>query len=219
MAVISPEQAKKYFSYPKMRKRMWWCIVAAVLLGAVEPILFPLFAVIAALIWHFKLKDCPTDQDIEDTFEAFVLQQEPAALDALNYEFSDLIRPSDWFWYVSRGINGCEKRFRVGKDDITRANTRSFIYVLYGADQIMSYEIDYNIEEAVESTSNNSEYFYQDVAGVEVNPKALIIRSSGGNKVFPLVEADEEADEARAKGVMNAIRTMLREKKSSPVAA
>ena len=225
MAIVTGAQAKKYFSYPTMLKYFIYTIIAALVLGYLKIWAgLAVALIIAGLIFKFGMTDVPTDQDIEDTYANFAIQREDSALTALNIQKSDLIRSTDWFWSVSGGIQGHEKRYRKGSDDIQRANTRSFLLVLYAENQIMSYEVDYNIEAEVVSKANNSEWFYKDVVGVEVGPddrsgqngEMFILRTSGGAKYFPLSNntSQDAADEDKPRQVMNSIRTMLREKKA-----
>lgn len=212
MAALSGKQVKQYFDYPQMRSAFIWLLIIGIATVAIKGFgLIPL--AIAALIGWFKLRGVPSDQDIEDTYSEYVTRKEPDALNDLNFSKDELVRESQWFWFVSNGLKGYPKRYRTGKDKILRANTRSFMMVFYGQDQIMSFEIDYNIESQTQSRAENSEYFYRDVAGVEVTARELTLRTMGGNKSFPLSRERETADENKAKGVMNSVRAMLREKK------
>jgi hypothetical protein len=233
MSVITAQDAKKYFSYPAMVKYMWYSIIGAIIAGYLavgQGITQAWLGVLvlgaaAVLIYMSGVKGVCSDQDIEDAYANFAIRTEDKALAALNITKNDLIRTTDWFWSVSGGIQAHEKRYRTGKDGDIRANTRSFLLVMYAENQIMSYEVDYNIEADAVSKSNNSEWFYKDVVGVEVGPddrsnadgggEMFILRSSGGAKYFPMKKSgsSDMADSDKAQGVMNSIRAMLREKK------
>ncbi len=226
--IISADDAKKYFDYPSKVKLMWYSILAVVIpgymavgMGITQAWLGVLVLIAAAVIIYMtSVKGVCSDQDIEAAYENFAITTEDKAITALNVSKSDLIRATDWFWYVSSGIQGHEKRYRDGEDGINRANTRSFLLVMYGEHQIMSYEVDFNIEADARSKSNNSEWFYKDVVGVEVGPddkgdEMFILRTSGGAKSLPMQKSgsSDMADSEKAQGVMNSIRAMLREKK------
>jgi uncharacterized protein len=231
--IISSDDAKKYFDYPSKVKLMWYSILAVVIptymavgMGITQAWLGVLVLIAAAIIiYTTSVKGVCSDQDIEDAYENFAIRTEDKAIAALNVSKGDLIRQTDWFWSVSGGIQGHEKRYRDGDDGVNRANTRSFLLVMYGEHQIMSYEVDYNIEADAASKSNNSEWFYKDVVGVEVGPddrsnadgggEMFILRSSGGAKYFPMKKSgnNDQADGDKAQVVMNSIRAMLREKK------
>jgi len=231
--VISAADAKKYFNYPTMLKWMMYSILATIVAGyiayshdVVQAWLgVLLFAAVAVIIFMVGIKGCPSDQDIEDTYENFANKIIPVAMDALNVTKNDLIRETDWLWSFSGGISGHPKRYRKASNGGYIANTRSFLFILYAENQIMSYEVDYNIEDDVQSKSNNSEWFYKDVVGVEVGPddrpnadnggEMFILRSSGGPKYFPLKSSgsSDYGDDSKAKDAMNSIRAMLREKK------
>ena len=233
MAVITGQDAKKYFNYPTMVKYMWYSILATIFAGYLaigQGVTQAWLGVlilggVAAILYMTGVKGVCSDQDIEDTYANFAITTEDKALAALNVTKKDLIRSTDWFWSVSGGIKGYEKRYRTGKDGDIRANMRSFLLVLYAENQIMSYEVDYNIEAESASKSNNSEWFYKDVVGVEVGPddrsnadgggEMFILRSSGGAKYFPMKKSgsSDVADGDKAQAVMNSIRAMLREKK------
>lgn len=224
MAVVSASEAKKYFSYPTFLKWFTYSILlfaASAYLATQQHIQnawygVVFFMLLALILFFTGMRDVPSDEDIEETYANYANKAVEKAINSLNLSRDDLVRETDWFWYASWGIKDYPKRYREGKDKEIRANTRSFLLILYAANQIMTYEVDYNIEANVESKANNSEWFYKDVVGVEVTTDDLfILRTSGGAKEFPLKKqgSDDVADEERARNVMNSIRSMLREKK------
>lgn len=231
---LSHRDVKNYFDQNESRAKLknlkvgGWGAIALGALGVVgEPVVGLVFLAIgiymvfymAKKVYDEKLANLLSDSDIEKGYEQFVRSSTEKAYSAVNYAPSDSVRQPDWFWFSSKGVQGAEKRIHQGQDKVWRANMRSFLWVIYGKDQIMTYEVDFCIESDVQSKTNTSEYFYKDVAGVEFdnNDNTLTLRTTGGNKTFPLSSDDSEeaGDVDRAQHVANTIRTMLRERKAS----
>ncbi len=212
-------QIAQYFSFN------FWCkcayglaVVGALFLldGGTRGVGVLLIAIGAAAA-KFKLLDNIPDQAIEDAYKNFAESMYDKAKSDCGINDSMLIQSPDWFWHVD-DFHPNKKRFRDGNDNITRANTRGIVILNYGRDQIFGWEVVVNIETGDVSHENTSEYYYNDVVGIEIiQNKELILRTSGGPKEYKLAshEHNESGDVTKGKTVVNAVRTMLRERKST----
>ena len=184
-----------------------------------------------------KLKKSLTDQQIEDEYRYFAESKMSEAKEACGISDDMLIQESEWFWYVDNFIDPetgkwNEKQYKEGDDKITRADTRGICILNYGKDQIFSYQIIVNIGNGKTSDYDTSEYFYQDVVGIEVEQNTILkLKTSGGpvsyyirgnaklvkeqteNEGVAKTQDKESGDITRTKAVVSSVRQMTRERK------
>jgi hypothetical protein len=157
-----------------------------------------------------------TSRQIEQKYQEYGDNLVRKAIEECNCEEDEMIQKPDWFWYPSDyGIQGSTIKYR--EDIYWRCNTRNFVVLLYGPDSIMTFENHFCVETDDISTDENSEYFFEDVAGIEVSDERLELRTSGGSKIFPLASQGSASMETtgkdRADQVCSCVRAILREKK------
>lgn len=212
-------QIAQYFAYDFWVKIVGWTVGIGILLmfGEESRGLGIFLIVIGLVVAKFKLIDTISDDAIEEAYKNFAESNfEKARMDG-GIDESILIQSPDWFWHVD-DFHPNKKKWREGKDKVTRANTRGIVVLNYGRDQIFGWEIAVNIETGIVSHENTSEYYYNDVVGMEIiQGRELILRTAGGPKEYKLASADhnESGDITKGKTVVNAVRTMLRERKTS----
>jgi hypothetical protein len=237
MAVLSADKVHQYFSLPRRNGIVGLIFLASLCSGVYAFVLgfdaggLGFFAaglvgllIMAGLVKLWGMgKGGPKDADIEDTFAAKVEVFKRESIEALNIEASDLTRPIDFVWGPYAGdINTPSGtfpyHFRPGTDRVNRGNTRHFLLLLYGKDQVMTFAKAFNIEYDCYTHGATTEYFYRDVVSVDSNHSSFTLTTSGGTKVtVPLVGATggEEGSRELANSTMNNIRAMLREKKAA----
>ena len=178
-----------------------------------------------------KIKSGLTDQQIEDEYRYFAEGEMDKAKEACGVNPDMLIQESEWFWYVDNFYDSeagemNEKEYKEGDDKILRANTRGICILNYGKEQIFSYQIVVNICNGKTSEEDTSEYFYQDVVGIELKENAILtLKTSGGAVDYYIrgtaklddnkTKDKESGDIKRTKAVVTSVRQMIREKKRS----
>lgn len=217
-----------YFNKPKWLDRVLkvggfgaFCMLSIFIEWAPGILLGIAAIAIAIFMYNKKIKQAPTDKQIEQAWYKIAESRIPEAHRVANYDKEDCIRPTEYmFGYSSQFLENKEKKVVRGKDGFYRSNYRKLIYVVYGRDQIMTFEEGYCIENDVDGLDRVSEYFYADVSGVEIdqNTNSFLLKTSGGNVQFELTGEDgthERHSIERAQDISNSIRAVLREKKSS----
>lgn len=211
------KQIAQYFAYDGWLRIVGWTGGIGVLFFFGSPGFGIILIAIALAIAKFKLIDTIPDESIEEAYKNYAEANfEQARLDG-GIDKSILIQSPDWFWHVD-DFTPNDKKWREGKDKVTRANTRGIVILNYGRDQIFGWEVAVNIQTGDVSMENTSEYYYNDVVGIEITQgRTLTLRTAGGPKEYMLVgqDNDESGDLTKGKSVVNALRTMLRERKNS----
>ena len=210
-------QISQYFAYDFWSKVVGWTVGIGILCLFGSPGFGVFLIIIGIAIAKFKMIDTIPDESIEEAYKNFAEANFEKALEDGGIDESMLIQNSDWFWHVD-DFTPNDKKWREGKDKITRANTRGIVILNYGKDQIFGWEVAHNIETGETSMENTSEFYYNDVVGIEITQgRTLTLRTSGGPKDYKLVgsEHDESGDITKGKAVVSAVRTMLRERKTS----
>ncbi len=178
---------------------------------------FPFICLSALVYFVTRLMKPATGYQIEQLYEHYGNICVGNAIKECDCEEDEMIQKPDWFWYPSNGITNSPVKYRE-QDGVWRCNTRSFVVMLYGPDSIMTYEIHYCVEDNQISTDTNSEYFFDDVAGIEISNEQLELRTSGGSKIFPMAAQGSTSLESngkdRADQVSTSVRSILRMKKT-----
>lgn len=175
---------------------------------------------IAIAIYKIKISSAPSDHEIDMAWNKIAQSRIPEALRVANYDEEDCIRPTEYMLGYSFGLNGGPPKKTIkGKDGYVRSNYMKLVYVIYGRDQIMTFEEAYCIANDLDGLDKVSEYFYSDVSGVEFdqNINSFLLKTSGGNIEFSLTGEDgahEKGFIQRAQDISNSIRAVLRERKS-----
>ena len=176
---------------------------------------------IAVLIYQKKIAAAPSDNEIDQAWHAIAKSRLPEAHRVANYDAEDCIRPTEYmFGYTHQFLENPEKKVVQGKDGYVRSNFRQLIYIVYGRDQIITFEEGYCIENDIDGLDRVSEYYYKDVAGVEIdqNTNSFLLKTSAGNIEFNLTGEDgthEKGSLDRAQDISNSLRAVLRERKAS----
>ena len=222
------EQIQEYFSGNPLG-----CLYAvAIIIGIILLFAAPIVGVIiiGLSIWGItKLKKGLSDRQIEDEYRYFAESKMDEAKTACGITDEMLIQDSEWFWYVDNFFDEeknemNEKEYKEGDDKITRANTRGIVILNYGKDQIFTYKIIVNICNGKTSDYDTSEYFYQDVVGIEVKQNTILeLKTSAGAVSYYIRGSQksgasnpkdkESGDITRAKSVVSSVRQMTRERK------
>ena len=230
------EQIQEYFSGNPLAVLYGLIIIIGIIVFFFNKLLGILM--IGLPIYGFtKLKQSLTDQQIEDEYRFFAEAKMSDAKEACGISDDMLIQESEWFWYVDNFIDEetgewNEKEYKEGDDKITRANTRGICILNYGKDQIFSYQIVVNIGNGKTSDYDTSEYFYQDVVGIEVEQNTILkLKTTGGpvsyyirgnaklvreqteNEGVAKTQDKESGDISRTKAVVSSVRQMTRERK------
>ena len=211
------EQIAQYFAYDFWLKFVGWTVAIGILCFFSSPGLGVFIVVIGLVAAKFKLIDTIPDEAIEEAYKNFAESKFEQAREDGGVDESMLIQNPDWFWHVD-DFTPNKKKWREGKDKITRANTRGIVILNYGRDQIFGWEVAVNIETGEVSMENTSEFYYNDVVGIDVTQgRTLTLRTAGGPKEYMLVGSthNESGDIDKGKSVVSAVRTMLRERKAS----
>ena len=210
-----------YFSRPFWTKFASWLIIPGIICLPLE--ITGLGVILLAgggYIVFSKLVGGLTDQQIEEEYKLFAERNFEKAKKTCGIEDDMLVQSADWFWFIpNRTMEGNNPKIIQGKDKIWRSNTRGICILNYGNDQIFSWEQLTNIETGLVSYEDTSEYYYQDVVGMEIDQgTTLTFKTSGGPKSYMIaggVNNKESGDTERARTVIQVVRQMLREKKKS----
>ena len=232
------EQIKEYFDGNPLRGvYLILIILGIILLFFSQTNIIGIIIIALSIFGWRKIKKSLTDQQIEDEYRYFAESKMSEAKDACGINDDMLIQESEWFWYVDNFIDQetgdwNEKDYKEGDDNILRANTRGICILNYGKDQIFSYQIVVNICDGKTSDYDTSEYFYQDVVGIEVKQNTILeLKTSGGsvpyyirgnaklvreqteNEGVAKTQDKESGDISRTKAVVSSVRQMTRERK------
>jgi len=176
---------------------------------------------IAGVIYNLKISGSPSDQQIDDAWTKIAQSRISEAHRVGNYDEEDCIRPTEYmFGYSYNFLESTDKKVVQGKDGYIRSNYLRLVYIIYGRDQIITFEEGYCIENDIDGLDRVSEYFYSDVSGVEIdqNTNSFLLKTSGGNVEFRLTGEDGQHEKGfiqRAQDISNSIRAVLRERKTS----
>ena len=182
-----------------------------------SPLGFILIAIAIAFAF-FKVVKVISDEQIEEEYKLFAEANFSTAMEDGGFTEEDLVQTPDWFWYVTRdSLKDSKKKWRKGKDKLTRSNTRGIVIINYGKDQIFFWDQIHNIETNKHSPTDTSEYFYEDVVAMEVsqNDGTINLRTKGGDKTYMIASKvnDESGGEERGKITVTTVRRMVRERK------
>lgn len=185
----------------------WWLgLIVAVALGA---------------FIYYKLQGSVTDSDIDQMWHTIAKSREDEAYRATNYDKEDAIRDAIYFFGVPEQKSP-DKQILVkqGKDELLRCNHQKLVYMIFGRDQLIVFDETICLENKWDGADQTNEFYWEDVSSVSFDEKADSLTFTVGPRTisYPLTGEDEKRTAAysqQAQQVANAVRLILRERKSS----
>ena len=246
---LTSEEVDVYFNYssrigPQKKLRLWGVLVTIVglcLFGLQDPT-FAIIGIVIGLVMFLAGRAgikrinnlCPTDAQIDQAWEKLAEAREEEAYRASNYKKKDTIRDSDYIFVypleipASTAQNPHYQYTAVisPNDHYIRRNYLDVVRLIYGEDQIMTFQETLCLTDGWDGLDVTKEYYWTDVAGIEMDQKEnkFEILVGGRPVEYPLTgERDksqgiEEREAlknyiAKAETVSNALRSLLRSKK------
>jgi hypothetical protein len=193
---------------------------------------FTIAAVIAgillAVLMYNYLTGRPDPEKIDAEWHRVALSRETIAYQKLNFEKEEAIRDAQYFFaypeYIAPDREYGEVTLPVeGKhgESVTYRNHQRIVWMIYGRDQLMTFDETICLENLWDSRDRTSEFFWQDVSSIDFDERTDTLEVVVGGKThsYPLTGGDGEGGEAfdadRAVEIANGVRTILREKKSA----
>jgi len=243
---LTSEQIDVYFNYPdrigpKKKIRFWGVIITIVglcLFGYNE--IFAITGLVLGLLMFFigssGIKDinklCPKDSEIDNAWTKLAESREDEAYRAANYKTKDAIRDSDYIYLYPHEIPPNTSKephytytsIHSPNDNLIRRNYLDILRLIYGDDQIISFQETLCLADGWDGLDTTKEYYWTDVAGIEMDQKEnqFLITAGGKTTAWPLAGTKDGSDRdslksyiEKAEQVSNALRSVLRSKKKS----
>jgi len=221
MDIVKPQthnekDVVKYFKYSGKP----WGVLFLLLISVIGIILIP-------IIWKIYSKPKLSDYDIDKLWDEVAKSREDEAYRVANYDKEDALRDAQYFLaYPSTLSPNSEFREKEGDDGYFRRNHMKLVYMIYGRDQLIVFDENICLDDLWDGSDRTEEYYWSDVSSVTFDERQDMMQIAVGPKIinYPLtgeeLHGDEEALERsayfkQAQEVANAVRMILREKKSS----
>lgn len=193
---------------------------------------FTLAAIVAVILFgvmmYNYLTGRPDPEKIDAEWHRVALSRENIAYEKLNFDKDEAIREAQYFFaypeHIAPGKDYREITLPLrgpNGESVTYRNHQRVVWMIYGRDQLMTFDETICLEDLWDSRDRTSEFFWQDVSSIDFDERTDTLEVVVGGKThsYPLTGGDNEGGEAfdadRAVEIANGVRTILREKKSS----
>jgi cbb3-type cytochrome oxidase subunit 3 len=235
---LTPKQVEIYFCWDDIDKK-FKAIVGYCFLGVLVDLIFLEFYLLTVFLlilvgtaYYFyskKKKILPTDEQIDNAWDALAVSREEEVYRVANFKKSNVVRDSDFFLGFPLETGVCKYRDRISKqDNALRRNYLDVVRLIYGEDQIISFRETLCLEDGWDGLDEIKEYYWEDVAGIEFDQKeaSFMIMSGGRASYYPLGKVDNNNNNLletqsslvlymkKCESIANALRSVLRSKKA-----
>ena len=185
----------KYFAYKDswklVIKLIFWNFIVTTIGFVAEITYLYVLSIILLIITIYLYLGCIhgvlTDDEIDEEYRRFSEEEKQEVKSFFNVSERELLSHIEMAESKSIGIDGCTLRAKFGKDHIRRSNMKCFTYYLFTKSRIMTYEVDYNIEEGIRSVPVTAEYFFSDVKSLEsCSDGTFLLRTNSGSVSLPV---------------------------------
>jgi hypothetical protein len=228
--IVTEAEVRKFF--PKegwMRPYLYGIGIAALFIWTYANLTFAIVVAAALVGGLFYLsKDAPDPKKIDAEWHRVALSRESVAYKKLNFDKDEAIRDAQYFFafpeYVAPGKEYRQVSIPLqgpNGETVTYRNHQRIVWMIYGRDQLMTFDETICLEDLWDSRDRTSEFFWQDVSSIDFDERTDTLEVVVGGKThsYPLTGDDSASGQAfdpdRAVEIANGVRTILREKKSS----
>lgn len=168
-----------------------------------------------------KMSSPLKDGDVDRLWHTAAKARENEAYRVANYDEEDAIRDAIYFFgYAEQTAPGKTRRTKEGKDKLYRRNHQKLVYMIFGRDQLIVFDETICLENKWDGADQTEEFYWDDVSSVSFDEKSDSFQLTVGPRIvtYPLTGENDDGHSAyseQAQEVSNAVRMILRERKSS----